>query len=69
MLILSRRDLKMNLNKLLIVSLLNVGITQNAHAGSTLVTDAAGTQELWAFEEILGVNKLVSKINQSDNID
>jgi len=60
-------DFKMNLNKLLIMSLLAAGLTQNAHAGSTLVTDAVGTQELWTFEEILGVNKLVSKINQTDN--
>ena len=59
--------LKMNLNKLLTVSLLVVGLTQNAHAGSTIVTDAVGTQERWTFEEILGANKLVSKINLSDN--
>jgi len=59
--------LKMNLKTVLTASLLIFGLVQNAHAASTLVTDAVGTQELWTFEQILGTSKLVSRINQTDN--
>ena len=37
-----------------------------AQANSTIVTDAIGTPELWEFEEVLGVQKLLSKTNQLD---
>jgi len=41
-------------------------VSQNAIAASTMVTDAVGTQELWAFQDVLGAQKLTSKINQVD---
>ncbi len=41
-------------------------VTQNAVAASTMVTDAAGTQELWTFQQIQGAERLTSKINQVD---
>jgi len=50
----------------LITSLFTFGIVQNAMAVSTMVTDAVGTQELWTFQEVLGAQKLTSKINQVD---
>jgi len=56
----------MMLKTTLLSSLLTFGIVQTAVAGSTMVTDAVGTQELWTFEEVLGAQKLVSKVNQVD---
>ncbi len=50
----------------LLSSLFTFGVVQNAIAASTLVTDAVGTQELWEFEDVLGVQRLTSKINQVD---
>jgi len=35
------------------------------NAASTIVTDAAGTKQLWTFQEILGSQKLLSKVNQA----
>ena len=43
-----------------------IGASGVAIASSTMVTDAIGTQELWTFEENLGVNNLTSKVNQTD---
>ena len=37
-----------------------------AQANSTIVADAIGTPELWEFEEVLGLQKLLSKTNQID---
>lgn len=56
----------LNLKTLVATSMLSFGVIANAHATSTMVTDAVGTQELWTFQEILGAQKLVSKINQVD---
>jgi len=50
----------------LLVGYLATTFSHNTIAASTIVTDAIGTQELWTFEEILGAQKLVSKINQAD---
>jgi len=50
----------------LVSATLSVGVIQNAIAASTMVTDAIGTQELWTFQEVLGTQKLVSKVNQVD---
>ena len=48
-------------------SLLTFVSVQNAMAASsTTVTDAVGTQELWTFEEVLGTQKMTSRINQVD---
>ncbi len=33
---------------------------------TTTVTDAAGTQEVWTFQEILGAQRLLTKVNQTD---
>ncbi len=60
---------KLYTSNLLLVSLASLLLTTvslESHAGSTLVTDANGTQELWTFQEILGSQKLTSKINQTD---
>jgi len=54
-------------NIALITGLLTFGLVQNAIASSTIVTDAVGTQELWTFEEVLGAQKMTSRINQVDN--
>jgi RHS repeat-associated protein len=51
---------------IVIAATLTAGITQNAIASSTIVTDAVGAQQLWSFDKILGANKLTSKINQVD---
>jgi RHS repeat-associated protein len=55
-----------NLKVSLITAIISAGLIQNAIAASTMVTDAVGTQELWEFQEILGAQKLTSKINQVD---
>lgn len=52
-----------------ITGLLVFGITQNAIASSTMVTDAAGTKQLWTFQEVLGSQKLVSKVNKAPDAD
>ena len=57
---------KINLNVIAASTLLSFGLVQNAIAGSTIVTDAIGTQELWTFEEVLGAQKMTSRINQVD---
>lgn len=36
-------------------------------AGGTLVTDAAGTDVLWTFQDVLGASKITAKTNQTDN--
>ncbi|GHA19348.1 type IV secretion protein Rhs [Arenicella chitinivorans] len=36
-------------------------------AGGTLVTDAAGTNVLWTFQDVLGASKITAKTNQTDN--
>ena len=56
----------MNLKIVLFSSIFTLGIVQNAVASSTMVTDAVGTQELWTFQQILGTQKLTSKVNQVD---
>lgn len=38
----------------------------NYQTGSSVVTDAVGTQVQWSFQETLGANKLTSKINVAD---
>ena len=45
---------------------ISAGLIQNAFATNTMVTDAIGTQQLWTFEEVLGKQRLISKINQVD---
>jgi YD repeat-containing protein len=53
--------------RIVVVSaLLTASLVQVANASSAMVTDAVGTQELWTFEEVLGSQKLVSRINQTD---
>ena len=58
---------RQNHKTIALAAFLTLGLVQNAVAGSTTVTDAAGTQELWTFQEVLGAQKLVSKINQTDS--
>ena len=50
-----------------VFALITANIVQSAVASTTLVTDAVGTQELWTFEEVLGAQKLVSRVNQTDS--
>jgi len=64
--ILNKNTLAMSLKTLSVTSLLTFGLVQNAMAASTMVTDAVGTQELWTFQEVLGAQKLTSKVNQVD---
>ncbi len=58
------------MNKSLVTLVLSSALAatgaHTAHAGSTMVTDAAGTQELWTFESNQGVKLLTSKVNQAD---
>ena len=51
---------------LALASALMVLTVTPAQANSTIVTDAIGTPELWEFEEVLGVQKLLSNTNQID---
>ena len=56
---------KKALNRLLLCISCSLLGAQPSIASSTLVTDAVGTEELWTFQEILGAQKLVSRINQN----
>ncbi|MGH1429403.1 MAG: hypothetical protein ACRBEE_15815, partial [Arenicella sp.] len=47
-------------------TLLMFASVQYANAASTIVTDAIGTQEIWTFEENLGVQNMISRVNQVD---
>ena len=59
---------RMNVKLSVLTTSLVFGIVQTAGATttSTTVTDAVGTQEVWTFEENLGVKNLVSRVNQVD---
>lgn len=58
---------KMNKANLLILgALASLGLSQIAVASSTMVTDASGTEQLWTFQKIQEVQKLVSRVNQVD---
>ena len=56
----------MNAKVVLASTLLLFGTVQYANAASTTVTDAIGTQEVWTFEENLGVLNMTSRVNQVD---
>ncbi len=56
----------MNGKVTLISALLVFASVQYAQASSTIVTDAIGTQEIWTFEENLGVQNMISRVNQVD---
>ncbi len=56
----------MDMRVTLASTLLMFASVQYANATSTVVTDAIGTQEVWTFEENLGVQNMISRVNQVD---
>jgi len=61
-----KRKNQLSLKITALTSLLTFGLIQNAIASSTIVTDTFDTQELWTFEEVLGAQKMTSRIILED---
>ncbi len=55
-----------SIKTILASALLCFSSVQYANSATTTVTDAIGTQEIWTFEENLGVQNMTSRVNLSD---
>jgi len=62
----SKSNVLKKANSLFLSLVISAYVANASYAASTLVTDAAGTQVLWTYEENLRARNLVSKVYQAD---